>query len=321
MGDFAANLPSHFGLVGVRAVKERGTYLISSRNAKIHKSNKSPQEIHSIYNLLNSIKNKFEFAENIIPATSGAPFVSLGRDIFVMTRHVLGNEPDICNFSDMLLLIKNLAGFHVAAKNWPNVKIPEAQPLGSVFTKQSTALNSAVKLINRRPRLSDMDVLLLKHADDYSERAKNAAKILEETDYAALYANAIENKHVCHNNLKEESFTISGENCYISSFDEIKFDLQLVDLASVLGRYARKSSREIPITEFLEAYNEISPLPPSAEKILYAYLSFPWSFLKIVSDFYSKKHNFIPASVTSKMTGVLDAQKDFDAYIGQLIDD
>jgi hypothetical protein len=84
-----------------------------------------------------------------------------------------------------------------------------------------------------------------------------------------------------------------------------------------LRRYTRKS-REAPISELLKIYGEISPLPPSAEKIIYASLIFPWLFLKIVSNFYSKKRNFIPAATTSRMTAIIDEQDAFNAYVNEL---
>jgi hypothetical protein len=67
----------------------------------------------------------------------------------------------------------------------------------------------------------------------------------------------------------------------------------------------------------LDIYNKIAPLPTDGEKILHAMLSFPWSFAKIVANFYSKKRNFTPAAITSRMAGVLGEQELYDDYISQ----
>jgi len=315
VGDLSTSLPAYFGLSGVRAVKERGVYLLGS--AKIHKSNCSPREIIASFNLLKKIEQAgFSYADVIIPATSGTPFVNLGRDIFVMTRNVCGREPDMSCFADVKMLIESLAGFHNAARNFKEPGIPCAPSLTEVFAKHISMLNAIVKQVNRRPRLSDFDVLVLKNADSYFARAENATKILESTDYILLYENAQKNNHICHTALKEETFTLTEKNCYISRFEDATIDLQLTDLASVLRRYAQKSLREIPINELLEIYNKISPL--SNYKIIYAMLLFPWPFLKIVSQYYSKKRNFIPAVITTRMTGILEAQDDYDKYLHPL---
>ena len=319
MGDLSASLPSYFGFSGVRAVKERGYYLINSANAKIHKTSTGPREIIARFNLLKQLEDAgFPFTDGIIPAASGAPFVTLGRDTFVMTRHISGREPDMGSLQDITLVLESLAKFHMSARNFDAAEISLSVPLPEVFSKQISALNASVKQVNRRPRLSDFDVLMLKHADSFVAQATNASKILESTDYDVLHTEALNNNHICHNALKEETFSIVEKNCFLMRFEETTVDLQLVDLASVLRRYARKSSREIPIGQLLEIYDNILPLPNSAKKILYAQLSFPWPFLKIVSQYYSKKRNFIPIAITSRMTGILEEQEAYDGYISGL---
>ncbi|MDR0272286.1 MAG: hypothetical protein LBI27_03090 [Clostridiales bacterium] len=320
MGDLSVSLPAYFGYAGVRAVKERGCFLISSANAKIHKSNNFPHEICARFTFLKELEaSGFPYTDMIIPTVSGVPFVNLGRDIFVMTRHISGREPDFGNLRDISLVIEGLARFHSSARGLKSSKKFSSEPsLSTVFAKNISALNSCVKQINRRPRLSDFDVLVLKHADAYVERATLAAEILAQTDYAALHADALANKHICHNALKEETFSILENTCFISHFEETSVDLQLADLVSILRRYARKTSREVSVSQLLEIYSKILPLPSDAKKIIYAQLFFPWPFLKIVSQYYSKKRNFIPAAITSRMEGILKEQECYDEYIAPL---
>ncbi|MCL2198782.1 MAG: hypothetical protein FWB80_07650 [Defluviitaleaceae bacterium] len=316
MGDLATGLPAYFGYAGVRAVKERGNYLLDG--FKIHRSYSNPHEIFERYKMLNRLAEGFPYADVIMPATNGAPFITLGREVYVMTRHVVGREPALNDLEDITYILESIAHFHKAARGFECAP-KKASPLNEVFEKQKSELDTAIKKVHRCPRLSDFDVLMLKNADAYAERVENAAKILEKTDYAALYTRAAEEKHLCHNALKEESFTIHENNCYISRFEETTVDLQLSDLASVLRRYARKSNREIPIKKLLQIYGSILPLPATADKIIYAQLSFPWQFLKISSQYYSKKRNFIPAAITGRMSAILDEQKCYDAYIAGLL--
>jgi CotS family spore coat protein len=319
VGDLSASLASHFGITGAKAVKERGCYFYETANGfyKIHKTSNTPREINARYKLLKQLDEKgFTQTDLIIPTANGVPHVSLGRDVFVMTRHVSGQEPDFNNPHHMELIMKSLASFHTAAQNIKS-EIHDVLPLTEVFAKQEHTLRSAVKKVNRQPRLSDFDVLMLKHAEAYAEKMTAAMETLNATHYAALHAEAIKNNHICHNDLKEESLTINDEACHISRFEEATTDLQLNDLASILRRYARKSNREISIETHLENYNKIAPLPASAEKILHAMLSFPWPFIKIVTSFYSKKRNFTPAAITSRMADVLKEQEQYDAYTSQ----
>lgn len=311
MGDLATSLPFYFGHTG-KAVKERGNFYLNG--LKIQRSYNSPHEIFERYKLLDRLAEGFAYADVIKPAANGAPFVTLGRETYVMTRHIVGHEPNFGNFEETSLVLESVANFHKAARGFSDTP-KKSPPLTELFEKQKSELDATIKKVHRCPRLSDFDVLLLKNADAYAARVDNAATILAKTDYAKLYANAIEEKHLCHNGLKEEAFIISENNCYISRFEETSVDLQLSDLALVLRRYARKSNREIPIRRLLEVYDKILPLPATADKILYAQLSFPWQFLKISAQYYSKKRNFIPAAITGRMAAILEEQKDYDVYI------
>ncbi|MCL2386344.1 MAG: hypothetical protein FWC89_02235 [Defluviitaleaceae bacterium] len=320
MGDLTTILPSYFGFSGKKATRERGSYLLQTANAifKIHKTNSSAREIIARYNLLKRLEEAgFSCTDGIMPTTSGTPFVTLGRDTFVMARHIAGRDPDLNSIKDMQLVLESLARFHNAAKGFGDV--PPTPPLTEVFAKQSAVLANAVKQVNRRPRLSDFDVLMLKHADFYATRATRAAETLAATDYETLHANALASYSICHNNLKEESLPIFEEACFITRFDEATIDLQLTDIASVLRRYARKSNREIPADRLLEMYNKISPLPSSAKEIIHAQLSFPWPFMKTITQFYSKKRNFTPAGITSRMTDILEEQQIYDAYVNDTL--
>lgn len=319
VSDLSVSLPMYFGLKGVKSVKQRGSYLLDG--AKIHKSDSSPRKIYASFDLLNKIKQAgFQRADYIMPAASGVPFVNLGRDMFVMTQFVTGREPDMNCFADVELVLQSLADFHKAARNLQGLapEIPCAPSLVDVFAKQITFIGSTVKQINRRPRLSDFDVLILKHANSYDDRAVRAAEILANSDYIALRENAVKRNYICHNGLKEEAFTLVDDSAYISRFEEASIDLQLCDLASVLRRYARKSSRDVPLERLISVYRDITPLPASAEKILHAMLLFPWPFLKNMLQFYSKKRNFIPAAITTRMNGILEAQEEYDEYINSI---
>jgi len=317
VGDLASILPSYFGASGERAVKERGFYLIEA--GKIHKTDCKPRKILARFNLLNRVEeNNFPYAERIIPAASGEPFIALGRDIFVMTRRVPGCEPDFENAGHLTLIIESIAKFHAAARDIFEKEIPVAPSLTDVFSKQIAAINATIKQINRRPRLSDFDVLVLKHADSFITQAKTAQNVLAETNYEFLHADAIKNGHICHNNLKEEALSVAEDACYISRFEEAKFDLQISDIASILRRYARKSSRNISATCFLDIYEKFLPLPASARKILFAELSFPWPFFKLISQCYQKKRTFIPAAITSSMTEILEERDGYDKYVESL---
>ena len=318
MGDFGYSLPGYFGLRGVRAVKERGYYVCATPTGpvKIHRTSAEPKEICARHNLQKRLASAgFSHTDTILETPQGAPYLQLGRDVFVMTRHVPGRELDFGNPSDIALAMESLARFHSAARGISGVA--KTPPLTEAYAKQTAALAQNIKQINRRPRLADFDLLLLKHAPAFAETANAAAAALAETAYSALHAEALAGGHICHNALKEESLPIYKETCHILNLSEAAADLQIADLASLIRRYARRSHREIPIGRLLEMYARFSPLPDTA--ILRAQLSYPWPFMKLVSQYYSKKRNFTPIAITSRMEEILEERENYDQYISGLL--
>jgi len=319
MSDISSTLPAHFGFAGTRAVKERGYFVCKTPEglAKIYKTFEPHRALHLRYKLLEQIEQAgFPGADKIMLSTHGMPFVQLGRETYVMSRHIAGRDMDFNCPQDVVLALEKLAHFHIVARGFDNAKLGiEASPaLTEVFDKNIAFLNKTAKQMGKNSRLSDFDIIFIKSAPLYIDRAQESARLLAQTDYTTLYTAALEGRHICHNTLKEENFPISEGACYMTNFSEAAIDAQITDLASFLRRYARRSNREIPISRLVEIYDRICPLPNSAMEIIGAVLLHPWQFVKIVRQYYNKKRGWTPVAIMSRMQTLLDEQEIYDAY-------
>jgi len=325
MSDFAATLPSHFGLPGIRAIKERGYFLCKTESGfyKIHKTQDSHQQIRLRHALLDQLETLgFSWTDKIMLSTQGVPFVQLGRETYVMSRYIKGHDINLDCLQDMTLAIESLARFHMAARAITptnGITFDVAVPLSEIFAKNSTFLNKIAKQTNKNSRLSDFDVMFIKSSAQYISQAAESARLLAQTHYHALHAAALTQNHICHNALKEENLPILEGICHITNFSEATIDAQITDFASFLRRYARRSQREIPLVKLIEMYDGIFPLPQSAAAIIYAQLVHPWQFVKITRQYYSKKRGWTPAAMMSRMTSLLEAQEAYDAYVSTLL--
>jgi len=322
MGDIATTLPAYFGLQGITATKERGYFLCKTEKGitKIYKTEEHHQLICLRHEILCQLDAAgFPWTDQIILSAQGMPYVQFGRETYVMSQHVQGRDINFDCPQDIALAIQSLANFHVAARKISQDKIinVEVSPsLGEIFEKNLAFLTKIVKQTNKNSRLSDFDVVLLKSISKYINYVTESALLLKETDYASLYNAAVAQNHLCHNTLKEESLPILRGRCYITNFSEVTIDAQVVDLANLLHRYARRSQKGIPLGELLEIYDRISPLPRYAMEVVRAYLIHPWQFIKIVQQYYSKKRGWTPVAITSRMNTLLDEQKSYDEYLG-----
>jgi len=313
MSGLANVLPSQFGLSG-RAIREKGYFVC--KNFKIYKTSDSHNEIKARYLLLEEIAEEgFPWTDRITLSTQGVPYVQLGRETYIMTKYITGNDVDLFSNEDVKKAVESLARFHNAARGVTrNISIAPSQL--EAFNKHTSIAVQALKQINRR--MSDFDVLFIKHAPYYKDLAIKASEALAKTEYLNLLEQAQANNHICHNNLKEESLPISEEVCHIIRFSEASIDLQLTDLSNFIRRYALRGNRELSINFILEIYNKITPLHANAKEIIYAQLLYPWTFMKIIAQYYSKKRNWTPVAITSRMTTILEEESIYANYIADL---
>lgn len=317
--DIAAILPTYYGLSN-RAKKERGNYICKTKHGyrKIFRTSESPQAIHQRYLILEALAaSGFDRTDRIFLSTQNMPYINLGRETYIMTRHIPGRDMDFNSKNDVTTALEVLARFHKAAYGLSIESVPPKAPsLFDTWKKHASHLEQFLKQVNRSSRLSDFDVLFIKNASHYATLAAAAMDALGKTDYIELQTEAIADGCICHNTIKEENLPIMEEDCYITRLTEPSLDLQLIDLASFIHRYARRSEREIPVDELIEIYDRVLPLPASAPAICHAQLAYPWPFIKVAKQHYSKKRGWTPAALMSRMHTILEEQSDYAQYIG-----
>jgi len=181
-----------------------------------------------------------------------------------MTKHITGNDVDLFCNENVTQAVESLARFHNAARGVTR-NILVAPSLLELFNKHTSMAVQALKQINGR--MSDFDVLFIKHAPYYKELAIKSSEALAKTEYLNMLEHAQANNHVCHNNLKEESLPISEEACHIIRFLEASVDLQLTDLSNFIRRYALRGNRELSINLILEIITKYRHYPPMQKRL------------------------------------------------------
>ncbi|MCL2404829.1 MAG: hypothetical protein FWC92_04695 [Defluviitaleaceae bacterium] len=312
-----------FGIQSRRIKKEKGRYIYEKAGEliSIYITHEPPAAISLQHFIKEHIAAKgFPWTDRFQPITTGQPYIRLGREAYVMVKYPhQRRETDFENEADVLQAFRCLAHLHIAARDIPHtvtqILPPAAPSMPEIYTRQLSELTIAGKQARRGPRMSDFDVAFIKHAPIYSEIMQESINRLADTSYDKLYTLAINHNAICHNTLKEENLLVTNNATYIINFSEATVDIQLSDVAALIRRYAGRSSKSIHITRMLEAYDTINPLPTGAHDILYALLIFPWAFIKIVTQYYSKKRNWAPGGLISRMDTILAERESYEKYV------
>jgi len=308
---------------GIRSARrEKGYYLCNADYdeggiIKVHITTDTAESIrlqHSVKEHL-AIKG-FPHTNRYKLTKTGQPFITIGRETYVAVIQPQGqHELDFDNDNAVLMAFEALARFHIAGINMPQKNISVAIPLPEVYARQLGELAQAGKQARRVSRMSDFDVAFIKHSPHTTKTIQHAIDLLEKTSYSSLFSQAVAQTTLCHNVLKEENIQTTTGATYINNFAQSSIDHQATDLAALIRRYAQRSSRNIPINRLVATYDNIYPLPADAVDILRAQLIFPWSFMKLVNQYYSKKRNWAPNGLHNRMDTILSERESYENYI------
>ena len=308
-----------FGIHGQPIKKEKGRFVCDTTEGLgiIHTTYEPTEAIVLRHSVKEHLAEKgFPWTDRYRPTTTGSPYILIGRETYVMTLCPReSRETDFENEKAILQAFEFLARFHIAAVEMPGLLIPHMPPMVDVYSRQLGELAQAGKQARRGPRMLDFDVLFIKHSPHYIQAMEDSISHLAKTDYAKLYGEAIRRGSLCHNSLKEENLLATSDATYLINFTETAFGPQISDLAALVRRYAQRSSKSIPVGCLLEAYDRINPLPDGVGDILYPLLIFPWAFTKIATQYYSKKRNWTPGGLISRMEALLAGQESYEKYV------
>jgi len=306
-----------FGLPNRGIRKEKGQYICSTAEGlvKIHSTPEHPEAINLQHSIKEYLAKAFPHIDPYRLTTSGEPYIIVGRETYVATVYPQGyKEIDFEDEGEVLSSVRALAKLHGVSKAIPQ-NLTISPPLPEIYARYLNDLAQGSKQARRAPRMSDFDVSFIKYAPTAVNLIQDAIERLNKTNYSELYTNAVQQGSLCHNALKEENILITQGPTYIVNYANAAIDLQLNDLAALIRRYAQRSTKSIPARRLIKEYDSITPLPRQTEEILYAQLILPWAFLKLSAQYYSKKRNWTPNGLITRMETVLAERESYEAYI------
>lgn len=295
-----------------KVIREKGYYKTIDGTKMIRKTRDERGQIIARHQLINHCNQKgYLCIESYYLSKDGQPYVIFDGEHYIMTSLIKHPEADFSIDSEFFKVVTALANFHKAARD---IVFDEgaflhkgrhAPPLTEVMKADSASLDTIRKRIRKQSKMSDFDVLFVKHFSDYRNRIFRAQQLLESTNYLKYLANARKFNHICHGFLKEDCLKIWDNQVYITNLESAKIGYQLNDLCDLIRRRERKIP--VNINTVIEAYSEVMPLMPEEEIILQAMLLYPSSFVNISVEYYQKKRSWTPISMINKMQEVVGA--------------
>ena len=322
MGDLNALVLKSFGINAKKVIKEKSYYICDTPDGcrMLAKARESAERIVFQHEIKEHLFNAgFPWIDRYLETPDGNPYVIADGERYVLTPFIECREPDLSGTEDILRMIDAAARWHTHARriSFSGAAFAQSVPLTETFKKQAGLINSFRKRVNRQTRLSDFDVLFIKHAGAYADKINEAAESLAQSEYGLRHTQALAENHICHNLLKEETMPIGGGQVYITQYSEASTDIQLNDLCALIRRYAQKAGADaLPLAKILESYDRAAPITAEDLAVLRALLLYPHQFVNLSVEFYSKKRSWTPNAMINRMSTVIAGKDFFEGYTG-----
>lgn len=252
-------------------------------------------------------------------STTQNPYFLFANSTYIATNYIPYNETEFSNKAQFEEVIKNIAIMH---KLLMNVKFSDIIFYGEsdiVLGYESSLqnFNNIKKRITSQSRLSDFDVIFLKNYSFYKKVILESISILNDTNIKKQIGFAKENNIVSHNLLKEENILINSDLVYITNFTNSNINPQILDISFLIRRYMKIFQQEnFSITEIIHIYTKYNNSFTCDDfKILYPMLKFPYKYLKICFQYYSKKRTWAPSAIINRMETLISNKDLTEQYI------
>ena len=312
MEDLNINVVRGFGIKHKYITKEKSAYICHTDLGKkiIRKVTLDANQILFQHELKKHLHdNGFCHLDMYVLSAQNKPYFEWNQEKYTMTDQIQGKQADFQNKEDFKKVLIGTAQFHKLSENflYEGQTVSKNDRIHESFDRKIKELALIKKRLRKYTSLSDFDVIFIKHYDYYMELMVRAKDMLAHSAYDQLVAEAKRKNTVCHNVLKEENilFNSKGE-MVLSHFNDISVDPHIIDLAELIKRYVKILPEDhLSLGEMIEIYSRIQPVSDAELAVLEALLLFPSKFLKICSQYYSKKRSWIPGALNSRMQNLI----------------
>lgn len=331
-------------------IKIYNTYRI--RGAFIAETDKGLKLLKS----LESSKSRVEFENTLLEYLYDYPYVDLymknnagelitedgAGNKYLLKNWFPGEECNLRNEADIANGAANLALLHSCLREVPlseeQVMKNTGPDLIELFDKRNRELKRVRGYIREKKKKNEFELCYINCYDEFYEQAKEATRLLLESNYRALMKEAKEHCYVCHGNYTYHNIIMvhaaqgagvlpktgmreglisaavfkSKPNMEMATtnFDKACIGVQCTDLYFYIRKCLEKNDWDIDTgSMILDTYNDILPLDRDERRLLYILLLYPEKFWKITNFYYNGKKSWVPQRNIQKLTSTWEQSR------------
>lgn len=257
-------------------------------------------------------QNGFRDISRSYRALDGEPFFRYDGVLYlleeVMPQGVLeeDSEKTFLRGADTLgRMHKAAKGLQSAAARWEPDRLPR------LYAKRRGELAKVRRRNDKRGSYDAIDLLLLRYYDQYMTQTAEAEELLQQGEYEAAVLRAETEGGFCHNAFKGEALRLDEKGrIYVGNFDKCITELPLLDLASYLRRYWKKTGGTAAgVIAMLESYGRHCPLSEKDLLLLQGMLVYPEKFLRLVNEYYNRRRTCVSPAMQERLAAAAEEEQ------------
>ncbi len=240
---------------------------------------------------------------------------------YILKNWFDGRECDVKNGQEILAAVRSLAKLHKGllrisskiAGNWPQEEEPD---LREELIHHQKELKRARSFVRGRRKKSEFEYAILKHFEHFYIQGENALDLLKKSDYEQRKKEAKEKGILCHGNYNQHNIMVSMRKMSIVNFEHMNHNFQIMDFYLFLRKVMEKCNWERRLGfSMMEEYERERKLEEGERAILFAMLSYPEKFWKIVNHYYNGNKAWISQKDVDKLTNVIRQEEEKQQFL------
>ena len=328
MDDRMADLLVQYDVEVYRASRVKGAWILETNQGLKYFGNCSYSENRA--NMAQRIKQfvkeqGFSAVDTFVPNKDGN-FLVQGpyNEMFVMRDWFYGEECNVKNREQVILLAKTLAKLHVCMTGCfletERENFSYQTKLTEQLEKRNRELCRVRAYIRAKKQKNSFEQKFLSRFQEQYEQAKQAKELLSKEMYEAYYKKAIEQGFFLHGNYTHHSvLVLSEEEMAVLGFDKAVTGVPIHDFYLLFRKMMEKWDWDITLgNDLLEAYHKIRPIPEEEYHILHVLLCYPEKFWKVANQYYNNRKSWIPEKNMQKLLQTMEQVKKKEECIQSL---
>lgn len=248
------------------------------------------------------------------------PYYTQGQKIYVMEDWEEGAELDFTDFNSIRRATELLGTFHAASKGMRPVQEAGLISATSMVPDQMKKRTKEIRRFRRRiydhPRLSDFDLLFIRHYSYYYGLALEALTLLEQPVCKHWIQSFKEDPYVCHGDFTHHNVVMRSEGLWLKDFSRCKYHIPLYEFTCFVNKAMQKGGFDADrALEMFHVYKKHISNDDGLEKLFLSLLLFPEGFLKYCNLYYNQRRGNPSTKYLEKMAGLVETQQEHEQFI------